>query len=61
MPSPSRSNFDFLSDVPVRPREPSPALSSCSSSSDESKEGDNFTSKHFDPDVVSCGSLGITY
>ena len=23
------------------------------------KEGDIFTGKHFDPDVVSCGSLGM--
>lgn len=40
------------------PREPSPTPSSSSNSSSDSKEDEFFSGKHFDPDVVSCGSLG---
>lgn len=59
------SSLDLLSDavsLPQRknnPRDPSPSPSSSSASSCDSKEGDIFTGKHFDPDVVSCGSLGM--
>jgi hypothetical protein len=60
----SSAGLDLLSDtLSVRdrknsPREPSPSPSSSSASSSDSKEGDIFSGKHFDPDVVSCGSLG---
>ena len=61
---PSSTSLDLLPDtISVRerknsPREPSPSPSSSSASSSDSK-GHIFSGKHFDPDVVSCGSLGI--
>ncbi|XP_057365372.1 FYVE, RhoGEF and PH domain-containing protein 5-like [Daphnia carinata] len=58
------TGFDLLTDtVSVRERkinlrEPSPTPSASSNSSSDSKEDEFFPGKHFDPDVVSCGSLG---
>lgn len=49
---------DSIRERKACPREPSPTPSSSSDSSCDSKEGDVYTGKHFDPDVVSCGSLG---
>lgn len=61
LPSPTGTEVMPLVADPQRARQPSPVpstSSSCSSDSKEEEEDSLATGKHFDPDVMSAGSLG---